>query len=58
MIFVSVCTFCDAITCNPLGYIYLVLSRDTGDDLRNVCIALYDYYEAVEEYLSSMASNS
>ena len=39
------------ITSNPLYYIEVTLDSDSDDDLKHLCIAVYEYYSAVMEML-------
>ncbi len=41
------------ITSNPLYYIELSLWSDSGEDLKHLCIAIYDYYSAVMEMIQA-----
>ena len=41
------------ITSNPLYYIELSLWSDSSDDLKHLCIAIYDYYSAVMEMIQA-----
>ncbi len=38
---------------NPLFYLRTVLENNSNQKLTNLCIALYDYYDAVQNYIDS-----
>ena len=41
------------ISCNPLLYMQTVLETGSNQKLVDLCIALYDYYDAVQTYIDS-----